>query len=205
MLAGWKTDRMLRSVFFMAICLGLVASAAPRPVGAAALAGDAPIPFDDSHLITYNVIARPLTASAAPADEYFGHFKISNLGVKNIIHDITIEGNSPLALPKQASRIDAVSSAMADWSDKYPRDNWLPGALVRFATLLQSKQLPLYSHLATSEFYLLEDHYPRTWFAKYAHSQLVKLVELPDVDMLAAVDSQEFSNVIDWEYAPIKR
>lgn len=86
-----------------------------------------------------SIDARPLTPAAAPADEYFGRQKLSNLGIRNIIHAFAVEGNSPLALPLERSRIEAVDSAIIDWGEKYPRDPWLPRATINFARVLASK------------------------------------------------------------------
>lgn len=174
--------------------------ATAAPGAAAAPPAQAPIPYDDSHALVYQITAAPLTPASAPADEYFGRMKLSNLGIRNIIHDITIEGNSPLALPKQQARIQAVSSAMIDWANKYPRDNWLPGAMVRFATMLQSKQQPLYDQTAISLWDFLLERYPNTWYSKYALNQLRKYVELPNTDLVDSADVHEVANVIDYTY-----
>jgi hypothetical protein len=62
----------------------------------------------------------------APADEYFGRFQLSVLGIANVIRDAeakldaggdaadVIEG--PLAF---------ASDALADWEARYPRDPWI--------------------------------------------------------------------------------
>ena len=187
----------LRSLFFA----GVVTIATSFPVAAlAATADTTPVPFDDTHATTYKVVAAPLTDPSAPADEYFGKFKLSNLGIRNIIHDITIEGNSPLALPHQVTRISGAESALGDWASKYPRDLWLPGTIVKLATLLQSKQQPLYDEAAVSLYYLLLEHYPNTWFSKFAWRQLQAFQEHPDFDMLTAPDVNDVANVIDYAY-----
>jgi len=184
----------MRSLFLLVIATIALSQAAQ-----AAAPADA-IPYDDSHAVTYAITAAPLTPASAPADEYFGRFKLSNLGVRNIIHDITIEGNSPLALPKQQTRIQSVQMAMADWASKYPRDRWLPGAIVRFATMLESKQQPQYDQAAFSLWSFLLQRYPNTWYSKYALNQLRKYDEVANIDMLAAPDVHEVANVIDYSY-----
>jgi hypothetical protein len=181
-----------RSVLLAPLVSGCIVAACANGAFAA------PLPFDDSKALTYDVRAAPLTAESAPADEYFGRAKLSNLGVKNIIHDITVEGNSPLAVPRQVGRIQAVGWAMADWADKYPRDHWLPSAMIKFATLLQSKHQPSYDQAAISMLYLVANRYARTWFGKYAVGQLQKYDELANVDMLNSPDVNEFANVIDY-------
>lgn len=128
---------------------------------AGATAAARPKPIDDWHWTSFRVSGRPLTPASAPADEYFGRFKLSNLGVRNIIHDISIEGNSPLAIPKQVSRIQAADWAMVDWANKYPRDRWLPGAMLGFAKLLQSKGQPAMDVTAIALLYYLADRFGR--------------------------------------------
>ncbi len=90
---------------------------------------------------------------------------------------------------------------MADWADKYPRDRWLPSAMIKFATLLQSKHQPAYDQSAISMLYLVANRYPKTWFGKYATGQLSKYDEQANVDMLNSPDVQEFANVIDYVLA----
>ena len=101
----------------------------------AAAAADAP--FASQTTITVN--AHPLTPTNAPADEYFGRLKLSNVGIRNVIHALAVEGDSPLALPLERTRIMGVDSAILDWSDKYPRDPWLRRAMLTFAQVLVPK------------------------------------------------------------------
>jgi hypothetical protein len=96
---------------------------------------------------TFVIAARPLQLQA-PADVYFGKYKLSNLGVRNAIHDMTVEGNSPLALPGQLQRIEAVESALAVWVLQYPHDPWLPSSLYWFAQFLHAKHVAQYDHVA---------------------------------------------------------
>ena len=64
----------------------------------------------------------------APADEYFGHLKMSILGIRNQLRDLETKsswrGESRRALLGEASFIE---DAMAEWSRKYPGDPWIPG------------------------------------------------------------------------------
>jgi hypothetical protein len=108
-------------------------------VASAAIA--APLPgstsFDPSSVV--NVTGHPLTPRDAPADEYFGIMKLSNLGIRNIIHAFAVEGNSPLALPLQRTRIMAVHSALVAWGDEFPRDTWLRNTTLNFTNELTAK------------------------------------------------------------------
>ncbi len=120
----------------------------------------------------------------APADEYFGRYRLSSLSVRNAIYDMTVEGNSPLALPLQAERIEAVRSAIAQWADEYPHDPWLPSSMVKFSALLIAKQEPAYDPTALALLSSLELSYPQTWYARYARSAIDGFEMLPNIDLL---------------------
>jgi hypothetical protein len=92
-----------------------------------------------SSATTLSIDAHPLTPQNAPADEYFGRLKLSNLGVRNIIHAMAVEGNSPLALPLQRTRIMGVHTAIVEWGDAFPRDPWLRRVVLNFTDLLAQK------------------------------------------------------------------
>ena len=133
-----RVFRCIKVITFIALIAGFT-----RPAAAAALSGDGTVnkPYDDGAWQGYVVAASPLTPEQGPVDEYFGKFKYSNLEVRNLIHDMNIEGNSPLAIPRQLGRIEIARTAIVDWTDKYPRDPWLRSSLLGFARLLQGKGL----------------------------------------------------------------
>ncbi len=123
---------------------------------------------------TFSVVARPI-ALEAPADEYFGPYKLSNLGVRNAIYDMTVEGNSPLALPLQVERIAAVEDALVIWANRYPYDKWLPPAMWKFSIFLLSKDIPQYDRDAWALLQLLAQQYPQTWYGRNAAQRLIDL------------------------------
>jgi hypothetical protein len=124
-----RTPRRMPAAWFLAAVF-VGASACPDLARADA-------PFTSSALISVN--AHPLTPQNAPADEYFGRLKLSNVGIRNIIHAIAVEGDSPLALPLERSRIMGVETAIVQWSELYPRDPWLRRAMLTFAQVLAPK------------------------------------------------------------------
>ena len=67
----------------------------------------------------------------APADEYFGPFKISVLEIKNRLTRFEGQTNRELAMSGAIHGMDTLELAMADWHRRYPRDSWLPGFLSR--------------------------------------------------------------------------
>ena len=63
----------------------------------------------------------------APADRYFGRMKMSILGVRNSLKDLSDRAD---AHPEDAEHIFdktvLVEDALRDWAHQYPRDPWLP-------------------------------------------------------------------------------
>ncbi len=74
-------------------------------------------------------VAAPAVAASrlAPADEYFGHLKMSILGIRNQLRDLETRsawrGETRRQLLGKATFIE---DAMAEWSRKYPGDPWIP-------------------------------------------------------------------------------
>ncbi len=144
-------------------------------------------PLDSGSWLVVPVAAPRLTSSRqAPADEYFGPERLSNLGVRNAIRDMDLEGTSPLALPMQRSRMTAVEDALAIWADRYPSDTWLPGAVLDYAKFLQSKQQAFTDDLALGYLIFLELRYPATRKGFEAREMLASYHPLPAFDMSAA-------------------
>jgi hypothetical protein len=128
----------------------------------------------------------PLPPAAAPADEYFGHQKLSNLGIRNIIRAFRIEGNSPLALPIQRGRMQAVDSALFDWGEKYPRDPWLSGAVFGFADVLLIKHDVQTDTMAVDLLLRATQRYAGTHYESEAVRELEAIRPVRDVDWSAA-------------------
>jgi hypothetical protein len=124
-----RPPRRAPAAWFLAAAF-ISAIACPHPARADA-------PFASSALIA--VTAHPLTPQNAPADEYFGRLKLSNVGIRNVIHAIAVEGDSPLALPLERTRIMGVETAIVQWAELYPRDPWLRRAMLTFAQVLVPK------------------------------------------------------------------
>jgi hypothetical protein len=67
------------------------------------------------------------SANLAPADRYFGRLKMSILGVRNSITDLSARAD---AHPEDAEHIYdkavLVEDALHDWQKHFPRDPWIP-------------------------------------------------------------------------------
>ena len=162
----------MRFVHVAATAAIFFAAASGQAYAASAPAAPAQTPVDDNVWHTYLVAARPITRAPAPADEYFGRYKLSFLGIRNIIHDMNIEGDSPLALPLQQGRIHEVAGSLADWANRYPRDKWLPGTTASFVRFLERKDDAGSALLAADLIAYLNDRFATTrsgkWYAALA-------------------------------------
>jgi hypothetical protein len=67
------------------------------------------------------------TSDLAPADRYFGRLKMSILGIRNSIKDLSARADS---FPDDAEHIFdkavLVEDALRDWQAKFPNDPWIP-------------------------------------------------------------------------------
>lgn len=160
--------------------LGLFALTLWSALTTAALAGQ---PYDSGVWTVIAITKHPLAASSAPVDEYFGPQRLSNLGMRNMVHFMTLEGTSPLALPDQLANIEGLSAGLADWADKYPRDRWLPDSILKFAEFLQSKARPFTDAAAVGYLLMLEDRYADTSAGREAAKIVQTYHQTPDFDI----------------------
>ena len=168
----FSTTAAAAAILASLACLSASAAASPDPAVAAGPDGHADL----------SVSAHPLPPQNAPADEYFGRLKLSNLGVRNIIHALSVEGHSPLALPLERTRIMGVETAIAQWSDEYPRDTWLRGAMLSFAGVMAGKRDVDTDRIAIDLFLETSMRYPNTRWSKQAIAQLASLAPVDAVD-----------------------
>lgn len=62
----------------------------------------------------------------APADEYFGHLKMSILGIRNTLKDLAIKADYNPSNPEQIfGSAGFAEEALHEWEHKYPGDPWL--------------------------------------------------------------------------------
>ena len=176
----------MRFVQIAATAAIFIAAASGQAYAASAPAASAQTPFDDNVWHTYLVAARPIARAPAPADEYFGRYKLSFLGIRNIIRDMGIEGDSPLALPLQEGRIHEVAGSLGDWANRYPRDKWLPGTTASFVRFLERKHDAGSALLAADFIAYLNDRYAGTRTGKWYAALSAAHVTVSGVDMTAA-------------------
>jgi hypothetical protein len=194
--------RMVQVAAFAAILL----SAASNPARAATVPTSAgQIALDDNVWHTYSVTARPIARAPAPADEYFGRYKLSFLGIRNIIRDMGIEGDSPLALPLQQGRIREVAGSLADWANRYPRDKWLPGTTASFVRFLERKNDAGSALIAADFIAYLNDRYAGTRTGKWYAALSAAHVPVSGIDMSAAPPPFRFYGPFDPDVLHLER
>lgn len=76
-----------------------------------------------------------LKYKVAPADEYFGRLKLSILGIRNTIKDTGYKVDADPAHKMALNAIALTEDAMHDWEMKYPKDSWIPPAILSLERL----------------------------------------------------------------------
>jgi hypothetical protein len=78
-----------------------------------------------------------LKYKVAPADEYFGRLKLSILGIRNTIKDVglKVDADQTHAVAIVMGSVALTEDAMRDWEKKYPRDTWIPPAILSLERL----------------------------------------------------------------------
>jgi hypothetical protein len=107
----------------------------------------------------------------APADEYFGPLKMSVLGIRNVIHDLTIryeptyDYDHHLAKSIMGTAL-MTEASLRDWEKKYPADDQLARAVYFLQRLYAKIQLDDAQAKAKICASWLTSRYVRTWYAK---------------------------------------
>lgn len=109
----------------------------------------------------------------APADEYFGHMRLSPFGIRHMIFSLKDDFHHGRRKP-DAVEHDAleVQDALADWTTRYPRDSWIPGALWNLATLYEELPGDTARAHAIAVLQKIRDQYADTGFATNAQHDL---------------------------------
>jgi hypothetical protein len=111
-------------------------------------------------------IAQDSLQGLAPADEYFGRFNLSVLGIANTIRDAGARMDSGGdARTMLSGPLSFVTDAMKDWEQKYPTDPWIAKDLLALETVYLRVPTDEGFRLATqTEAWLVAD-YPNSDYA----------------------------------------
>ena len=111
----------------------------------------------------------------APADEYFGHQKLSVVRIHHQVFALKTElqyrHRHPDAIENEA---DSIADAYFDWASRYPNDRWLPRVAWELATLYEelpglAAQAQAYTFLA-----LISQRYAQTIVGRSAAVDLTR-------------------------------
>lgn len=119
------------------------------------------------------VMAQDSLRGLAPADEYFGRYKLSVLGIANTIRDAGARidgGTDPHAM--FSGPLTFATDAIKDWESKYPADPWIAKDLLALEAVYLRVPNDEGFHLATqTESWLIAD-YPNSDQAVQGRSEL---------------------------------
>ena len=172
------------------VLLAFAAALIPHAGPAATLTGDGTPkrPYDSGAWTSVSVVARPMSPLKMPADVYFGRFKFSNLEVRNTVHDLRIQGVSPLAIQQQRFHIEEALEALAAWMDEYPLDPWLPGTILGLADQMHARAQPDYDLRSLFLLYYLSEHFHGHYFGQQADARLNGFAPAPNDDITTTFD-----------------
>ena len=109
----------------------------------------------------------------APADEYFGHLKMSILGIRNQLRDLGLR--LQYAPDREADVLGAagfVEDALHDWEHKYPADPWLAKSVYQLTSLYARIHSSNGQENATRAFRWLQSRYAKSAYAAQARLEL---------------------------------
>lgn len=109
----------------------------------------------------------------APADEYFGRFQLSVLGIANSIRDAEAKlehgGDPDTAI---AGSLDVASDAIVAWEQAYPQDPWIAKDLLALETAYLKVPTPAGHDLAVKTLAWLATDYGNTQYAAIGRDEL---------------------------------
>jgi hypothetical protein len=112
-------------------------------------------------------------SNVAPADEYFGHLKMSVLGIANVIKDMRLRVEVDASrTPSIFGSLANVEDAIRDWEDKYPHDSWIPRNLLSLETCYLTAPGDRARQLAIHTEQWLRHDYGRSTYAMQGHREL---------------------------------
>ncbi len=114
-----------------------------------------------------------LKYKVAPADEYFGRLKMSILGIRNTIKDMSAKCDAdPAHAAGVIGGVALTEDAMHDWEKKYPQDTWIPPAIMSLERLYAKVDTDdARAHAKLTMVWLVHD-YPKSAPAKIGQKEL---------------------------------
>lgn len=129
------------------------------------------------HYVNHNV--KHYVVRVAPADEYFGRLKMSILGIRNQLHDLSLRLQfAPDKGEDVLGSAVMVEDAMRDWEHKYPADPWLAKSVYDLTSLYANVHTVHGHSDATRCLRWLLGRYGRTSYGALARAQIKPQVGL---------------------------
>lgn len=117
-------------------------------------------------LSKWELYQQQLLKTSAPGDEYFGHLKLSYLGINNTFHDEAVRAGAYTTNPGIISQVDYADDAMHAWYAKYPHDP----QLARSWFLAMEMYRKIYTQPAQQKaweyMHEIAQRWPNTYFGK---------------------------------------
>jgi hypothetical protein len=111
-------------------------------------------------------------ANSAPADEYFGRWKMSFLGIDNTFRDAAISSGDHTTDPAIAHKVALAEDALDAWARKYPRDPQLSRSYFLASRAERKIWLRANQQRAWSYLNQLENRFADTYFGKLVRKNL---------------------------------
>lgn len=153
-----------------------LASPAAEPAATAAKAPAAAkaSPIAKKHYMTKAEIAAAQARlhDAAPADSYFGHMKLSYIGINNTFRDAMRLAGDSTTSGAIVSKVEAADEALHDFATRFPRDSALAQSYF-LASHAQKKVWVQHNQERAKEYLkLLVSRYGETYFGKVTKKEI---------------------------------
>jgi len=129
----------------------------------------------DATTTHHAVKAKKTPVHYAPADEYFGSSKMSLLGIRNQLHDLSLQYDLDHAARNGIYHKAVLSeTSLRDWAKKYPTDPAIARDVYLLDHLYGKIELAEANKREPSVEHWLLDKYPATWYAKDERKRLIE-------------------------------
>lgn len=154
---------------------GCVVALSIAPLGTSLASTPAPSPSPSKRpakLSKWQQHELDMFENSAPADEYFGRWKMSYLGIDNTFRDAAISSGDHTTDPGIAHKVALAEDALDAWARKYPRDpqlarSYFLASLAERKIWLQANQQRAWNYLSQ-----IEGRFGDTYFGKLVRKNL---------------------------------
>jgi hypothetical protein len=119
------------------------------------------------------VFASQMAALNAPADQYFGRFRMSALRIRYETMQLKKRYETHQLLPEQAEHLLVLTQdAFGKWSRAYPKDGWLPSTGYAIASLYAELPGSAARERAVTLYVYVNTSFPRSPYAAQSRTVL---------------------------------